>query len=56
MTAWSTLSEFLAMRGYGLYVWGSCVVTFGALCLEIWLIRRRLHRARLLAASNGGRQ
>lgn len=56
MTAWSSLSEFLAMRGYGMYVWGSCAVTFGALWFEMWVIRRRLQRAKSLATPNGGRQ
>lgn len=56
MIAWSSLSEFFDMRGYGIYVWGSCVVTFGALSLETWFIRRRLRRAKLLTSSDGGRE
>ncbi len=35
------MNEFLAMGGYGWYVWGSYGVTFAALALEIWLLRRR---------------
>ena len=35
------MSEFLAMGGYGWYVWGSYGVTFAALALEIWWLRRR---------------
>jgi len=35
------MREFLAMGGYGWYVWGSYGVTFAALALEIWLLRRR---------------
>lgn len=37
----SSLSSFLAMGGYGLYVWGSlgmCALTMG---LEMWLLRAR---------------
>ncbi len=38
---WSSVSEFLAMGGYGLYVWGSYVVTAVALGVELVLVRRR---------------
>jgi len=38
---WNSLSEFLAMGGYALYVWGSFGVTALALALEPWLIRKR---------------
>ena len=44
---WSNLSEFFAMGGYGLYVWGSYVVTFICILGEIFLIssrRRTLER------------
>ncbi len=48
---WNSLSEFLAMGGYGFYVW----VSFGAtaLCLigEVVLVRRR-HAA--VADGDGG--
>ena len=43
MTYWSSWSDFIAMGGYGLYVWGS----FGAAALlvaaELWQVfsRRR---------------
>ena len=37
---WNSLDEFLAMGGYGLYVWGSMGVTFGALAIEVWMTRR----------------
>ncbi len=40
---WSNLSEFFSMGGYGLYVWGSYVVTFVCIVGEIFLISRR-HR------------
>ena len=38
---WGSVSEFLAMGGYGLYVWGSYVVTAVALGVELVLVRRR---------------
>jgi len=41
---WASLAEFLAMGGYGLYVWGSYGVTAAAIALEVLLLRAR-HRA-----------
>ena len=39
---WHSWSEFLAMGGYGLYVWGSYVVTLVVLIGEIvGLVTRR---------------
>ena len=32
---WASWSDFLAMGGYGLYVWGSYGVTLGALGIDI---------------------
>jgi heme exporter protein D len=37
---WASWSEFWAMGGYGLYVWGSYVVFFVAILIEIILLRR----------------
>jgi len=53
--SWGSLSEFLAMGGYGLYVWGSYAVTAGLIVVEIILLRGR-RRAALenLARSGGG--
>ena len=39
---WNSTSEFFAMGGYGLYVWGSFVVCVAALLLEQVLLKRRL--------------
>ncbi|RYF43135.1 MAG: heme exporter protein CcmD [Comamonadaceae bacterium] len=36
-----TLSEFLAMGGYGLYVWGSMGMCGAAVVAEVVLIRLR---------------
>ena len=38
---WSSVSEFFSMGGYGLYVWGSYVVTFVCIVGEILLISNR---------------
>ncbi|MDV6347375.1 MULTISPECIES: heme exporter protein CcmD [Nitrosomonas] len=43
MMIWSSWSEFFSMGGYGLYVWGSYVVTLICIVGEILLISRR-HR------------
>ena len=36
---WSSASEFWAMGGYGVYVWGSMGVCVALLALEVWLAR-----------------
>jgi heme exporter protein D len=41
----SGLSEFLAMGGYGFYVWTSYVVAAIAVALEIVAVRARLRAA-----------
>ena len=46
---WRDFGELAAMGGYGLYVWGSVLVTGGALALELLLLARR-KRAALAAA------
>lgn len=50
---WASWSDFWAMGGYGLYVWGAYLVTFVAIVLEIILLRhgrndtlKRLRRMR----------
>ena len=42
---WSSLSEFLDMGGYALYVWGSFVVTAVALGWEVVMLIQRRRRA-----------
>ena len=37
----SSLSDFLAMGGYGFYVWGSYGVTFVFMAFEIIALKRR---------------
>jgi heme exporter protein D len=45
---WNSASDFFAMGGYGLYVWGSYGVTAAWMLLEPLLAARR-HRAALNA-------
>ena len=55
---WASWSDFFAMGGYGLYVWGSYLVTFALMAIEVAALRRRgraaLENARRLRASEGG--
>jgi heme exporter protein D len=36
---WESWSQFWAMGGYGVYVWGSMGMTAVLLALEVWLAR-----------------
>lgn len=38
---WSSLDDFLNMGGYATYVWGSLVMTFVLLVLEVMMLRKR---------------
>ena len=38
---WNSWSDFVAMGGYGLYVWGSFGVTAAVLAGEVWAIAAR---------------
>ena len=38
---WGSLNEFLAMGGYGFYVWGSYGIAVLCICLEIFLLKSR---------------
>lgn len=42
---WGSASEFFAMGGYGLYVWGSYGLSLALMLLEPWLALRRRRRA-----------
>ncbi|MBS0336421.1 MAG: heme exporter protein CcmD [Proteobacteria bacterium] len=42
---WESLSAFIAMGGYGFYVWGSYIVTFAAIGAEVWLLVSRQRAA-----------
>ena len=39
--SWNSPSEFFAMGGYGLYVWGSYAVAVVCIAGELWLVRQR---------------
>ena len=43
---WSSWSEFAAMGGYGLYVWGAFGMSALAVALEIAQLRTRRHALR----------
>lgn len=38
---WNNLGDFLAMGGYGLYVWGSVLMTLALLAGEVLSLRLR---------------
>ena len=51
---WNSASEFFAMRGYGLYVWGSYAMTLAALLFEAAVVvRGRRTSLRALANAKG---
>ena len=52
---WSSGSEFFAMGGYALYVWGSYAVTAGLITVEIILLIKRRRRALEQIAHSGRR-
>jgi heme exporter protein D len=47
---WGSASEFFAMGGYGLYVWGSYGLAALLMAVEPWLAARR-HRSALRDAA-----
>jgi len=49
---WGSLSEFLAMGGYGAFVWGSYAVAALCIAAEVALLARRRRAA---ADPEGGR-
>ena len=56
---WASWSDFFAMGGYALYVWGSMIVVFGCMAGEVLLLKLRNNsiRAQLinLRATNAPR-
>lgn len=48
---WESWSDFFAMGGYALYVWGALAMVFGAIACELTLLtlRARSVRAHLAA-------
>jgi len=51
---WASGSDFLAMGGYALYVWGSYAVSAGLIVVEIIQLRNR-RRTALEQLGRGGR-
>jgi heme exporter protein CcmD len=45
-TSFANLGEFLAMSGYGKYVWPCFLLCFGVMLLNAWLASRSLASAR----------
>jgi heme exporter protein D len=52
---WTSASEFFAMGGYGLYVWGAYVVTALCMAIEPVLVAARHRQARHAVSANGGK-
>jgi heme exporter protein D len=53
---WGSFENFLAMGGYGFFVWGSYAVAAAVIAAEIWALRMRrraaLAQARMAAAAS----
>ena len=43
--SWASWSDFLAMGGYALYVWGSYAVTAGLIAVEVIMLLVRRYNA-----------
>ncbi|MGZ5237408.1 MAG: heme exporter protein CcmD, partial [Caldimonas sp.] len=50
---WNSASDFFAMGGYGLYVWGAYGVTLACMTVEPLLVLRRHRAARRALPANG---
>ena len=55
--SWASWSDFFAMGGYALYVWGSYAVTAGLIAVEVimLLVRRRDASERASSPAGGNR-
>ena len=51
---WNSWSEFFAMGGYALYVWGSVVVVAAAIAAEVVTVRLALKAIRSLPDARKG--
>jgi len=47
---WNSWNDFVAMGGYGFYVWGSYFVTLGFMGVELVVLVQRRRRAAALVA------
>ena len=51
---WGSFDAFVAMGGYGFYVWGSYLVTAAGLAIEVaLLVARRRRTLQMLARLHG---
>jgi heme exporter protein D len=50
---WQSWSDFFAMGGYALYVWGSFVVVFGLMLCEVVVLKLRGKSIRKELANTG---
>ena len=50
---WGSWQNFFAMGGYGLYVWGSYIMTLAVMLAESHLAARRQRRALVQIAEGG---
>jgi heme exporter protein D len=57
---WQSWDQFVAMGGYGFYVWGSYGVTLALIAAEVVLIAKRrrdvMRQLRSLARAESGRR
>ncbi|MBI3529298.1 MAG: heme exporter protein CcmD [Betaproteobacteria bacterium] len=53
---WDSVSEFLAMGGYGLYVWGAYAVTAAVIAAEVVTLVRRARTLRVQAGRSSHAQ
>ena len=53
---WKSTADFLAMGGYGAYVWGAYAATALLMGIEPWLASRRRRRAMRSAAAASARE
>jgi heme exporter protein D len=55
--SWGSAAEFLAMGGYGFFVWGSFAVAAACIAGELLLVRARMRQAleQARAAREGAR-
>lgn len=45
---WNSLGEFIAMGGYGAYVWGSFGVVFALMAAEVAMVGQRWRAAHIV--------
>ncbi len=51
---WSSVSEFIAMGGYAMYVWGSFLACVLLIVLEVYVLTVKNNKVMALVAQHGG--